>query len=357
MSKFHIISRKQKDAIRITMSKKIIKINKATLLNLYTQKKLSIIETAKILKHDPEIIKRELIRNKILLRTKSEAIHFAKSKRTIPKAVIKTLYYKSKLTQEEIANKLEKSRGHILFLMKKYKLKTRSPNIRSLRYPKKIFSGDLFEKAYLLGFRAGDLHVKLLPSGNLLRVDCTSTKNQQLLLFKQLFYKYGFVWVSNPRANGNRVFIVLLNRSFNFLLPKKDHISGWILKNKGHFFAYLAGYTDAEGCIGVFNNMARFTLASYDKNILKQIYEGLNKFGIPCNQPRVLVKEGYTKSDGLIYRKDHWYLTLVKKSSLLLLFQDLEFYLKHQKRIDDLKKAKENIIRRNKILSTGKILF
>ncbi len=329
------------------MSKKMIKISKTLLLNLYMNKKSPIIEIAKILNHDPEIIKRELIRNKILLRTRSETIHYVKSKERIAKEIIKDLYYNSNLTQDQIAKKLGKSRGHILRLMKEYKLKTRGSNQTQIKYPKHYFSEDFLEKAYLIGFRTGDLHVKLLPSGNLIRIDCTSTRIEQISLFKQLFEKYGSIWISKPRTDGNRMFMVLLNHSFDFLLPKKDSIPRWILNNEKYFFAYLAGYTDAEGCIGVFSNTARITLASYDKNILKQIYEELNIFSIPCNPPRVLVKKGHVKSDGLIYRKDHWHLTLVKKSSLLLLLQALEPYLKHKKRINDSKKAERNILQRN----------
>lgn len=357
MTKFEIESRGQKDAVRIAMSKKVIKINKTPLLHLYLNKKLSLIEIAKILKYDVEIIRRELIRNKIQLRTQSEAVHFAKIKKRVSKAIIKTLYYDSKLTQNQIAKRLGKSREHISLLMKEYKLKTRGKNQTSLKYPKQNFSEDLLEKAYLLGFRAGDLHVKLSPSRKYLRVDCTTTKSEQLLLFRQLFEKYGFIWVSKPRSDGNQVCMVLLNHSFDFLLPKKDIIPIWIRKEKKFFFSYLAGYTDAEGCMGVFNKLARITIASYDKNILKQIYEGLNKFGIVCNQPRVLVKKGHRKSDGIIYRKDHWHLTLVKKSSLLLLFKVLETNLKHKKRINDLQKAKENIILRNNRLSNTQVFL
>lgn len=357
MAKFNIHSRKQIEATQIAMSKKVLKINKTALYDLYVKKKLAIIEIAKILKHDSGIIRRELLRNKVSLRTKSEAIHFAKFKRRVPKALIRSLYYDANLTQDQIAKKLGKSRAHISLLMKEYKLKTRGPSQTLLKYPKQNFSGDLLEKAYLLGFRVGDLHVKLMPSGNFIRVDCTSTKTEQLLLFKQLFDKYGSIWISKPRSDGNQVCMVLLNHSFDFLLPKRDGIPRWILKDERYFFAYLAGYTDAEGCIGVFNGLATFILASYDKNILRQVYRRLHFLGIPCNPPRILVKMGHRKSDGFVYRKDHWRFNLVKKSSLFLLFQALEPYLRHKKRIRDLQKARENVIVRNQKLARAKQLF
>jgi len=348
MKKFGIPTRQQKKAVKIAMQKQIIKIPKYQLKNLYLKKKLSIRETSQKLHYCRETIKRELKRHQIPLRTKSEAFRIGWRKKRIKKSILAYLYYKRRLTQEQIARKLNKSRVHINRLMKEYGLKTRKKSEFMTRYQKSNFSGNLEEKAYLIGFRKGDLGIELSPSKKLISVGCTSTKTAQLKLFKNLFKNYGHIWISKRRKDGNRVFMTRLNQTFNFLLSKQDNIPKWIRENNNYFISFLAGYTDAEGCIHIAkDNVARFTLASYDKNILKQIYIQLLKMNIECRPPRIFVRKGYKKLDGCEYRRDEWYFSVSKKSSLLPLLQFLKTKLKHQKRLKDLKKAEKNIIERN----------
>ena len=238
--------------------------------------------------------------------------------------------------------------GYICRLMKEYRLKTRTADKYHTRYLKYDFSNNFEEKAYLIGFRQGDLDVDLSSSKNLIITRCTSTKNVQIQLFKNLFKNYGHIYVGKLKEDGNREFLVSLNHTFNFLLPKRDNIPKWIRENKNYFLSFLAGYTDAEGCISIGkNNIADFKLSSYDKNILKRIYQGLLKIGIDVNPPRIHVKKGYKKSDGCIYRNDEWKFRVTKKSSLFPLLELLEEKLKHQKRLKDLEKAKQNIIERD----------
>jgi predicted DNA-binding protein YlxM (UPF0122 family) len=348
MKKFCIPARNQIEATRIAMQKKIIKIPKSKLENLYLKKKLTMSEIAKKLNHDRSIISRELERNKIPLRTQSEVISLWRRKTQIKKSIIAKLYYKDRLTQKQIGKKLNVHKETIRRLMKKYGLKTRKKSEISTHYPKFNFSGSLEEKAYLLGFRAGDLNVQLSPSKNLIIARCTSTKIAQIQLFKNLFKNYGYVYVGKPKKDGNRDILVRLNRTFNFLLPKKDNIPKWIRKDNNYFLSFLAGYTDAEGYIRIDRrNIAFFTLASYDEKILRQIYQQLLKMEIECNPSRILFEKGYVKSDGCVYRDDYWGFIINKKSSLLPLLQLLRLRLKHQKRIKDLKRAEENIIERN----------
>jgi len=347
MRKFNMPPRKQNLAVKIAMKNKIIKISKKKLKFLYLTKKLSIPEVAKKLNNDMSIISREIERNNIPRRSQGEAVSLGYRKKQIKKSVIKNLYYQNKFTQKEIAEKLKKSRNYICLLMKKYKLKTRTAEKYHTRYTKHNFSNNLAEKSYLIGFRLGDLHAYLLPSKNLIRIDCTSTKKEQINLFRKLFKKYGNIWIGNPRKDGNMVFVVLLNRSFDFLLPKEDCIPKWVQQNKNNFLSFLAGYTDAEGCIGIGkNNVAFLKISSYDKKILKQIHKNLSKLKIKCNPPRIHIKAGYKKGDGCIYRKDEWSFNMNKKISLLLLLNLLEKKMKHQKRLNDLKLAQRNIVRR-----------
>lgn len=349
MEKFGIPARKQKEAVRIAMKKQIIKIPKSQLKNLYWKKNFSVHEIAEKLNCCRETIGRELKKHKISLRSHSKTIRLIMNKNRIKKSSLAKLYWEKGLTPKQIGGKLKKHPETIRRLMRTYNLKRRPRSEISTRYPKSNFSENLEEKAYLIGFRIGDLRVRLSSSKNLILTDCTSTKIEQLHLFKNLFGKYGHIWVGKPRKDGNKVFAVRLNRTFDFLLPKKDGAPKWIRENSNYFLSFLAGYTDAEGCIRVSkDNIASFTLSSYDKNILKQLYRGLLKAGTECNPPRLHVKKGHKKRDGYIYRNEEWSFSINKKSSLLTLLSLLKSRLKHQKRLKDLKRAEKNINERNK---------
>lgn len=350
MKKFSIPARNRIEAVRIAMQKREMRIPRPQLRNLYRKESLSIAEIARELKLDRATIKRELQRNKIPLRTTAEAIRLYGQKTRIQESTLLNLYYRDHLTQKQIGERLNKSRGYITVLMKKYKLRTRTPDYYHTRYPKYDFSKDSQEKAYLIGFRTGDLHVYQTPSRKLIRVDCTSTKQEQIKLFKDLFRKYGHIWVSKQRKDGNRTFCVFLNHSFKFLLLKHNNISRWIQNDDNYFLSFLAGYIDAEGCIWSSGNQARLAIASYDRNILRQIYTRLSKRGLPCNPPRILVRQGHVKTNGQVYKNDHWCFTISKKSSLVSILTLLEKKLKHQKRLQDLKKARRNIKERNQRL-------
>jgi DNA-binding CsgD family transcriptional regulator len=138
-----------------------------------------------------------------------------------------------------------------------------------------------------------------------------------------------------------------LNFTFDFLLPSEDNIPAWILKDDDLFAAYLAGYTDAEGNIGVYNGQAVFRLASYDKNVLHQIHAKLVSMGIECPKPRLSRKKGYTTKDGHKYKKDLWCLWVGRMASLLKLFDFIEPYLRHAKRRRDLERARRNVEERS----------
>lgn len=156
---------------------------------------------------------------------------------------------------------------------------------------------------------------------------------------RSLFEKYAHIQTS--RSKGVFSFSCILNNSFSFLEPKEDKIPEWILKDDEMFFSFLAGYTDAEGNIGVYSKRARFRIGSYDKNVLLQIFQKLNSLDINTTI-RLETPAGYQtknyKNNG-----DFWRISINYKTSLLRLFKRLEPYLKHAKRKRDMKKAKENV--------------
>src|SRR5258708_20300317 len=92
------------------------------------------------------------------------------------------------------------------------------------KYARTDFSGDLAEKAYLVGFRLGDLHVAMEGTRTIV-VKCTSTRREQVELFRDLFGKYGHVYSDEPtKGHRKRQSIgmeVRLNTTFSSLLPNQ----------------------------------------------------------------------------------------------------------------------------------------
>jgi len=75
-----------------------------------------------------------------------------------------------------------------------YGISRRSVSEAKIKYPRKSFSGELTEKAYLLGFRAGDLCVHTAnysKTSQTIIVACSSTVPEQIELIRRLF-----IWLS-----------------------------------------------------------------------------------------------------------------------------------------------------------------
>jgi len=279
----------------------------------------------------------------------SEAMKIYKGVK-IPKKELKMFYLDKKISTSEIAKKFNCCQRTTLNKLLEYQIPIRSISegtaLIEPHYPRRNFSGNLEEKAYLIGFRLGDLSVHL-QSKNSQTVYARggTTKIEFVNLMKSLFSSYGHVWI---KPNKEQVNIkCYLNKSFDFLLPKKDLIEPWILKNKNYFAAFLAGYTDAEGCFHLRNGRGAFALASQDKNILRQIHTKLLKLGILHQPPQIVRRKG-TIYRGVISNKDGWCLSVFQKDALLKLIDLINPYLKHADRRKRMEIVKNNIIWRNK---------
>ena len=131
------------------------------------------------------------------------------------------------------------------------------------------------------------------------------------------------------------------------------------MNSKKYFLSFLACYIDAEGCIYIRNTkipQANFTLSSYDKNILFQIWKKLNSLDIISPKPRIGAKKGYTsKKKPLPNTQNYWRLDVHSKSSLTNLFNRISLFVKHESKIKAIQKAIENIKWRNKALENFKV--
>ena len=274
----------------------------------------------------------------------------------IPKSVLEDLYIEQRIPSTKIANKFNCHHSVIFKRMREYGIKAREKSEAMTIYPKVNFSGNLKEKAYMIGFRTGDLWVnKINKNGKTILIQCNSTRNEQINLVEKLFSKYGHIktsLVKDPQGNNETRISCYVNDSFSFLLKKKDKIKKWILDNNEYFFAFLAGYVDAEGHIGVHKyggaEQACLIISSYDSNILLQIWSKLSSLNIRCPKPRIGHFEGYvTERKKLPYRRDYWILNTYSKMSLLILLNILANFIKHEKRLSDLQDALNNINVRN----------
>jgi len=256
------------------------------------------LKLQKIYHYYPKTIRELLKKHKIRIRTKSEARKVFYNI-NIPPKELRKLYLERKMSSNKIAKKFncappsirERLREHNILIRSHYKahLLCNRP-----RYKRHDFNGTPQEKAYLIGFRQGDLHVSQARPRTIV-VSVASSKREQIELFEKLFSRYGHIWKGEIRiVKGKKVLPLYccLNNTFNFLIKKKDLIEPWVLKNTKYFAAFLAGYTDAEGTFCLCGSDAVFSIRSQDKNILYQIREKLIELEILLRPPQIVRKKG-----------------------------------------------------------------
>ncbi|MEK6913313.1 MAG: LAGLIDADG family homing endonuclease [Nanoarchaeota archaeon] len=313
--------------------------SKELLKRLYEDEKLTTFQIAEKLKCCQTTIWKKLKEHNIPSRLSGM------KRVTLTKEELKDFYTNKKLSTWQIEEKTKIPRGTIYRKLKEFGISTRDRSDSQVIYPKKDFSGNLLEKAYLIGFRLGDLGVrKQYPHSKIICVASGSTIKEQIDLINGLFEKYGHVWIKKTKDNKINI-QTFLNESFDFLLPKEFPL--WIQKNEKLFFSFLAGFSDAEGCISKSNKVDYYSLGNYDNKTLFRICKNLNKFGIKCNEPRSDNRKGKFNSEGYSYRSDYWSIRIYNKKNLLKLLLKLKPFIKHENKIKDLNNSVDNIIRRN----------
>lgn len=333
----------------VTMAIVRINIPKERLIDLYITQKLSTSAISKIFSCNHVTILNYLRKYNIPRRSK---LGNRKSV-SITKEILFNLYQKKKMTQKQIAQKYGHSRYGIQRWMKIYGVKSRSLSQAFTKYPKFNFTEDFIKKAYIIGFRLGDLNVYKVHE--LIQVRCSTTKEAQITLIENLFKRYGNVHIWKAKR-GTFEIIALLNKSFSFLLPKKDEIESWIKPNNKYFLSFLAGYSDAEGSYYLRKPYSRFgkvgwgvfEIQTYDKNIIYAIYIYLKALGIKSTFSKSR-SAGYIDKRGIKTNKDCWRISIVKKQSLWNFIKLIESYHKHTDKLKNLKEVKDNLIARNNL--------
>jgi predicted DNA-binding protein YlxM (UPF0122 family) len=321
-------------------NRRIADISEADLVRLYCDERLSLNEVAGRLGWSPSAIYSRLVALGIARRKA-----WARNAVEADAAELRRSYVDEGLSMSALAERYSCSLTTIWRKLQAIGVDSR-PQVP--KYPRRDFSDDPCEKAYLIGFRLGDLHV-VMEGVRTIVVKCTSTRPEQIELFRDLFGKYGHVYTDEARqAHRRRQSIgmeVRLNLTFDFLLPKQNSVPDWILDNDQPFFAFLAGYLDAEGYVktsllrGYYTPQVRVEVRSYDNVLLDQLANGLNARGIACPPAGIRVGAGYVNRAGVRSNGVLWGFGVSRKGSLNLLFEKIDPYLRHPRRRRDMIRA------------------
>ena len=265
----------------------------------------------------------------------------------LSKKKLYTLYHVKNKSPDAIGVLLGCSFKTVTNRLKEYGIPLKTPSFARMKYKKYDFSDDLIEKSYLIGFRLGDLAVsKTSPSAETVLVRLHTTHDVQIDLFKKLFKKYGKVISYKSSKNLSTNVNAYLNRSFEFLLPKRDLVEEWIINSEQYFRSFAAGYIDAEGTFGIYQKRARFKMDAYDKEIIFQIHQWLDRNNILNKFFGVAKKGDYVKYGNYNFKKDVWRLNVNEANSLLHFISLIDPYIKHKKRRGDMEKNVRNVEKR-----------
>ena len=316
-------------------------IDEAELVRLYRDERISLVDIARRFGRGTALIRQCLEARGVRIRTawgrRAAVFNLEQARR---------LYVDEGLTLEQIGAALGCSMTTVYRRLVAAGIARREGG--KTLYDRVDFSGSLTEKAYLIGFRIGDLHLAL-EGGRTIVVKCTTTRQEQLDLFRELFSPYGHVYSDEAGLAGRmRQSIgmqVALNLTFEFLLEKHKAVPQWILESDEPFFAFLAGYIDAEGYFRTYRKpnqskpLACLELRSYDAVLLAQLGDGLNARGVRCAPACLRVHAGYTNREGVRSNQDLWGLGVHRRISLRQLITLLDPYVRHARRRRDMLKV------------------
>lgn len=321
-----------------------LNIQKEDLEELYWKKKLSMIEIGKMFGCENSNILYWMRKYGI----KTRPIGF--NEIVIPKETLQKLYWEKKLSASQIGEKFGTNHRRILKKMKKAGISSRTLSEAMTKKFKKPFTGDLNEKAYLLGLRTGDFYAKQQHIS--VRMQTTSTHPAQVNLLRKAMKKYGETktYFSRNHAREDEWFIYAdLDRSFEFLLKKPQEIPSWILEDESCFYSFLCAYSDCEGSFSIIKshkNSVRFTfrITSGDKKVLEQIKSTLESYGYnPCFY--LHSKKGLRKGSKGRFNKfnfDMYQIIMYRKTEMLRFIEALLPFSKHDEKIDKMKYIQEN---------------
>jgi len=268
----------------------------------------------------------------------------SKSRINIDRQVLNDLYHGQSLSPYKIGALMNCSWATIANRLREYKIPLKSGSAARIRYRRADFSGNLAEKAYMLGFRIGDLNVySPTVHSETIVARCHTTQREQVDLITRMFSDYGQSTIS---CNGRHLHVnCYLNQSFAFLLDKSESAWSWVDKSEKYFIPFMAGYADAEGNFIINQGKARFKLDSYDLSVLKAITKWLADIGVKYKFRQIYKKNDvqYIRGFKSKYNGDLWRLNINEAASLDKFILLIKPYLKHAIRIEQINICLENI--------------
>lgn len=259
----------------------------------------------------------------------------------ILKTTLQKLYWDENKSTYTIAKIYRCNAVTITNRLKEFNISRKTSSEARIKYKRFDFSENSIEKAYLIGFRLGDLNVyQTNTNSQLIIVRCHTTQTAQVNLMLSIFSKYGQVSISNSKYGMN--INCYLNSSFQFLLPKSKKVPTWINSSKKFIVSFIAGYIDAEGNFILNQNKARLKVDSYDEEILKWTKERLTDLNIKAIL-RLLSRKGEMSHQNYRWRANLWRLNVNEANSLLQFILLLKPFLKHEKRYNDMLLCENNI--------------
>lgn len=271
----------------------------------------------------------------------------SRKKITIEKKILRDLYHNKGLSTRKIGEIFDCSGSTIINRLVEFDIPFKSPSAARMRYQKKDFNNNNpIGKAYMIGFRIGDLNVyKPRANSETIVVRCHTTHKEQVEVIKKLFLGYGKISISDNK--GQYHINCFLNDSFNFLLTKDEYYLRWIRNNYKAFLAFIAGYTDAEGNFILNQNRARFKIDSYDYSVLRRISDWLTEHAIE-NKFKRICKKGESKYKRQFWNNDLWRLNINRADSLEKFIHSIMPFLTHARRIKHAEICLNNIKMRKK---------
>ncbi|MDQ1299469.1 MAG: hypothetical protein QG636_137 [Patescibacteria group bacterium] len=264
-----------------------------------------------------------------------------RTKILIPESDLRHLYINEKWSPAKIAIEYGCTSITVRSRLLEAGIPLKTKSAAQMRYEKYNFSGTDLEKAYMLGFRYGDLNV-YQPKGasETIVVRSHSTHAVQGNLFKNLFEKYGTVTVSEGTRSTQMT--CYLDTSFSFLLTKyPPEIRTWLASSDMLQWAFSAGYIDAEGTLGLNQGRGRFKVDAYDYTILSDIHALFLRHGLN-SKFRIIARKG-EDDYGWEWKEDLWRISVNEAGSLEKLINYLEPWLQHEKRRADANMVLQNI--------------
>lgn len=269
----------------------------------------------------------------------------------VSKKVLQRLYWDERKSSIEIAKLYKCHSMTIRNRIRELGITKRTPSDARMHYEKHDFSENSIERAYLLGFRLGDLSAyQTSVDSELIVVRCHTTQLAQVTLMQSLFSSYGRVTVSKG-IHGYNV-NCFLNATFDFMLPKHEVVPEIVNKQQSSIWAFIAGYIDAEGSFGINQGKARFKIDSYDVHVLEWM---VNVFceSLLVVKFRQIAVQGQPQYRAGIFHKDLWRLEINEGSSIFRFINMVSIYIRHEKRKTDMIICLNNVKERQ---SKGTIL-